>query len=134
MVGEQAESCPGYEVVCEHTRGNCHPGRKGSSRQQQQGCLRGPRRCCYCCEQYRLIFFIDTRYITLLKKLKLFLFPGLRRVRSPSRVLLLYTIFGRMPGFEPELLRPQPGCGTQNTHPLKKNLNQTPTPAKISCL
>ena len=79
-------------------------------------------------------FFIDTRYITLLKKLKLFLFPGLRRVRSPSRVLLLYTIFGRMPGFEPELLRPQPGCGTQNTHPLKKILNQTPTPAKISCL
>ena len=40
---------------------------------------------------------------------KLFLSPGLWRVRSPSRVFTLCTIFGRMTGFEPELLRPQPG-------------------------
>ena len=50
--------------------------------------------------------------------LKLFLFPGLRRVRSPSRVFTLCTVFGRMPGFEPELLRPQPGFLPMSyTHP-----------------
>ena len=38
--------------------------------------------------------------------LKLFLFPG---SRTPSRGFTLCTIFGRMPGIEPELLRPQPG-------------------------
>ena len=41
--------------------------------------------------------------------LKLFLFPVLRRVHFLSRVLPLCTIFGRMPGFEPKLLRLQPG-------------------------
>ena len=46
---------------------------------------------------------------------KLFLYPG---SRTPSRVCTLFTIFGRMQGIEPELLRPQPGVLPMSyTHP-----------------
>ena len=40
---------------------------------------------------------------------KTLLFPGSRRVRSLSCVFTICTIFGRMPGFEPEWLRLQSG-------------------------
>ena len=51
---------------------------------------------------------------------KLFLFPGFRRVRSPSRVYTLCTIFGRMPGFEP-----QPGVLPMSyTHPWKGKMHE----------
>ena len=47
--------------------------------------------------------------------LKKFLVP---RFRSPSWVFTLCTIFGRMPGFEPELLRLQPRVLPMSyTHP-----------------
>ena len=46
---------------------------------------------------------------------KLFLFSGLRRVCSSSQV---FTIFGRIPGFEPELMRPRPDVLPMSyTHP-----------------
>ena len=50
-----------------------------------------------------------------------FLFPGLRSVRSPPRDynFTVSTIFGRMPGIEPVLLRPQPGVLPMSyTHPF----------------
>ena len=51
---------------------------------------------------------------------KLFLFPGLRNVPlSSPRFLLYIQNFGRMPGIEHELLRPQPGVLPMSyTHPF----------------
>ena len=53
--------------------------------------------------------------------LKLFLFPGLGMVRFLSQVFTLCTIFGRMPGFEPELLRLH--VARRTTNELHTSLN-----------
>jgi len=48
-----------------------------------------------------------------------FLYPGTRRVRfSALGIFTLCTLFGRVPGFEPEMLRLQPGVlPLSYTHP-----------------
>ena len=62
------------------------------------------------CYFFLFLYFFNT----------LFLFPRLRRVRSPPREFYFKysTIFGRMPGIEPELLRPQPGVICYSHHSI----------------
>ena len=48
------------------------------------------------------------------------LFPGLGGSALHAEIFTISTLFGRMPGIEPELLRPQPGVLTMSyTHPYE---------------
>ena len=77
------------------------------------------------CIAFTLFIFYKSKCPQIFKKcfLKLFLFPGLRRVHSPSRIFTLCNTFGRMPGFKPQLLRMQLSVLPMSyTHPCQKCL------------
>ena len=53
-----------------------------------------------------------------------FLFLVPRRVRSPSFLLYFKYNIGSMPGFEPEMLRQQPGVPPMSYTLMKFNINR----------